>query len=104
MPMRIAALMGCCRERGDERAMRREVTYRIGCRGVAGQSEGLAATTAKVPLTARTAAARLLHPVGPAKGLESGRARPNLGQWVLAHIPELKMRNRFSGVARQHLA
>src|SRR5215472_9001663 len=92
------------REFGDPGVVGSEVTDRIGCGGVAGEREGLAAAAAEIELAPRAARARLLHPCAAAEGVEGRRVRPDVGERVLAHIPEFKAGDRFGGVAGQYLA
>ena len=81
-----------------------EVAHRVGRGRVAGEREGLAAAAAEIQLAARAARARLLHPGGAAEGIEGRRVRPDVGERMLAHVPEFEPGNRFRGVAGQHLA
>src|SRR6476619_4433364 len=81
-----------------------EVTHRIGCGGVAGKREGLAAAAAEIQLATRAACAWLLHPCGATEGVEGRRVRPDIGERMVSHVPELKSGNRLGGVAGQHLA
>ena len=73
-------------------------------RGVAGEREGLAAAAAEIELATRAARARLLHPRGAAERIEGRRVRPDIGERMLAHVPEFKAGNRLGRVAGQHLA
>src|SRR5262249_60948027 len=82
----------------------RELADRVGSRGVAGEREGLAAAAAEILLAAWAARARLLHPGGAAEGIEGRRVRPDVGERVLAYVPEFEPGNRFRSVAGQHLA
>src|SRR4051812_14894403 len=84
--------------------MRRKVAHRIGCAGITGEREGLAAAAAEILLAFRTASARLLHPVGTAKRLERGRIVPDVGERMLAHVPEIEPGNALRGMAGQYLA
>src|SRR5262249_48869612 len=49
-----------------------EVTHRVGCFGVAGEREGLAAAAAETELAPRAARARLLHPCAAAESIKAG--------------------------------
>src|SRR6266508_2934600 len=92
------------REFRHERMIGSEVTNRVGCSGVAGNGEGLAAAAAEIQLATRTTRARLLHPCGTAEGVEGRGIRPDIGEGTLAHVPEFKAGDRLSRVAGQHLA
>src|SRR5262249_40995498 len=71
----------------------RKMTHGIGCTGVAGEREGLAAAAAEIELSPRAARARLLHPCGAAEGIEGRRVCPDIGERMLAHVPEFKAGN-----------
>src|SRR6266446_10100738 len=92
------------REFGDPGLVGSEMAHRIGCGGIAGEREGLAAAAAEIELATRTARARLLHPRGAAEGVEGRRVCPDIGERTLAHVPEFKTGTRLGGVAGQHLA
>src|SRR5258706_15541260 len=92
------------REFRDPSMIRSEVTNRVGCGGVTGKGEGLAAATAEIELATRTARARLLHPRRAAESIEGRRVRPDIRERMLAHVPKFKAGNRLGGVAGQHLA
>src|SRR5260370_445054 len=77
---------------------------RIGRGGVAGERKGLAAAAAEIELSTRAARARLLHPRRAAEGIEGRRVRPDIGERMLAHVPEFKAGNRLGRMAGQHLA
>src|SRR6266540_4756841 len=81
-----------------------EVTHRVGCAGVTGEREGLAAAAAKIQLATRAACARLLHPCAAAESIEGRGICPDVGERMLAHVPEFKAGNRLGGVTGQHLA
>jgi hypothetical protein len=68
----------------------REVAHRIGCGGIAGEGEGLAAAAAEIELAARAAYAWLFHPCGAAEGIEGRRVCPDVGKRMLAHVPEAR--------------
>src|SRR5215831_10689320 len=59
-----------CRKCGDLGMVGSKVTHRIGCAGVTGEREGLAAAAAEIELATRAARARLLHPRAAAEGIE----------------------------------
>src|SRR5262249_2417772 len=82
---RVGALRRKLRDAG---MIGRELAYRISGRGIAGERECLATAAAEVDLAPRTARARFLHPGGAAEGVEGGRVRPDIGERVLAHVPE----------------
>ena len=71
------------REFRDPRMIGSEMTHRIGCAGIAGEGEGLAAAAAEIELAARAACARLLHPCGAAEGIESWGIRPDICERML---------------------
>jgi hypothetical protein len=75
------------RKPGDFCVVGSEVAYRIGCGGVAGEREGLAAAAAEIQLSTRAACARLLHPCGAAEGVEGRGIRPDVRERTLAHVP-----------------
>ena len=81
--------------------MRRKVANRIRCARIAHNHERLAAASAKILIAPCARFARLLHPICAAKSQESRRAAPDVGERMLTHIPELKTRNDFGGVARK---
>src|ERR687895_641703 len=70
---------------GHDLVIGRQVTDRIGPGGIARELERLAAAAAEVQLAAFAAAARIRHPICPAKALEGGRLLPDPGQRVLAY-------------------
>src|SRR5260370_15220091 len=70
-----------------------KMAHRIGCGGVAGEREGLAAAAAEIELPPRAARARLLHPRAAAEGIEGRRVRPDIGECLLPPGPEFKARN-----------
>src|SRR5580704_3320009 len=89
---------------GDAGVMQRFVTRGVGRGGVAYECQRLAAAAAPVDLAPVARAAGLLHPFRAAEGLEGRIVTPDLGQRVLAHVPELEARNRFRCMAGQSLA
>ena len=92
------------RELYDPRVVGGEVAHRIGGARIAGKREGLAATAAEVELPTRAAHARLLHPCTAAEGIESRGVRPDVGERMLADVPELQARERLRGMTGQHFA
>ena len=74
---------------------------RIRCARIAHNHERLAAASAKILIAPCARFARLLHPICAAESQESRRAVPDVGERMLTHIPELKTRNDFGGVARK---
>src|SRR6516225_12432607 len=84
-----------CREFGDAGMVGSKMARRIGGGGVAGQREGLTAAAAEIELATRAARARFLHPRAAAEGIEGRRVRPDIGERMLAHVPEFKTRNRL---------
>src|SRR4029077_6549966 len=81
---------------------RRQITHRACGARITRKAESLAAASAKILIAPRARFARLLHPVGAAKSQKSRRAMPDVGQRMLAHIPELKTRDDFGSVTRKH--
>jgi hypothetical protein len=88
----------------DPRVVGRKVAYRIGCGGIAGEGEGLAAAAAEIELAAGAACAWLLHPCGAAEGIEGRGVCPDVGERMLAHVPEFEAGQRLGGVTGQHFA
>src|SRR5262245_42346996 len=84
--------------------MRRQMTDRIGRARIAGDGEGLAAAAAEIDVTPLAALARLRQPVGAAERHERRRRLPDLGERMVADIPELQLRNAFRRMTGQHLA
>src|SRR5947209_1445613 len=82
---------------------RREMAHRISRVRIAGDGEGLAAAAAEVLIALGARAARLLHPVEAAECHEGGRVVPDIGERMLAHVPEIEPRNALGRVAWQHL-
>src|SRR5215470_15427423 len=68
--------------------MRRQVTHRIGRPRVAGDGKGLTAAAAEIDVAPLAARARLRQPVGAAERVEGRRVLPDLGQRMIAHVPE----------------
>src|SRR5262249_5638129 len=68
------------REFGDPGMAGSEVTHGVGCFGVAGEREGLAAAAAEIEFAPRAARARLLHPCAAAESIEGRRVRPDIGE------------------------
>src|SRR6266511_4954469 len=93
-----------CREFRDPRMIASEVTHRVGCAGVTGEREGLAAAAAKIQLATRAACARLLHPCAAAESIEGRGICPDVGERMLAHVPEFKAGNLLGAVTSQHYA
>ena len=91
------------RKSGELAMIGREVAHGIGCASVTGEREGLATAAAEIQLATRAASAWLLHPCGAAKGVEGRGVRPDVGERMLAHVPECKAGDRLGGVTRQHL-
>src|SRR5450755_4068766 len=81
--------------RDDAIVVRREPADRIGGRRVACEPHRLAAAPAPIGLlgSERAGAARLLHPVGPAKARERVGLGPDPLQRMLTDVGELKSRN-----------
>src|SRR5262249_60241855 len=77
---------------------------RIGGACIARQQESLAAASTEILLAPGTGLARLPHPVRIAECQERWRSAPDVGKRMLAHIPEFKAGNDFSGVAGKHPA
>jgi hypothetical protein len=82
----------------DPRVVGRKLAYRIGCGGIAGEGEGLAAAAAEIEIAARAACAWLLHPCGAAEGIEGRGVCPDVGERMLAHVPEFEAGQRLGGV------
>ena len=72
--------------------VRRQIAHRVGIVGVTGQQVRLAAATAEVPGSFRTAATGLLHPRLAAKTVEGRRVIPDGADVRLTHIGELQSR------------
>src|SRR5438067_9678675 len=83
------------RKLGELAMIGREVAHGIGCASVTGEREGLAAAAAEIQFATRAASAWLLHPCRAAKGIEGRRVRPDVGERLLAHVPECKAGDRF---------
>src|SRR4051812_33980850 len=98
---RIAANRG---ELGDPGMVGREMADRVGRARVAGEREGLTAAAAEILLASRAARARLLHPGGATERVERRRVRPDIGERMIAHVPELETGNRLRCMAGQHFA
>src|SRR3954465_8246096 len=81
-----------------------QVAYRIGGRGVAGERESLAPAAAEILFAARAACAWFFHPGGAAEGIESGGIDPDIGERMLAYVPEFQVRDAFRRVAWKDLA
>src|SRR5262249_136216 len=91
------------RKSGELAVVGREMAHGIGCASVTGEREGLAAAAAEIHPATRPASAWLLHPRAAAKGIEGRRVRPDVGERMLAHVPESKAGDRLGGMTRQHL-
>ena len=89
-----------CREFGDLGMVGSEVTHRIGCGGVSGECESLAAATPEIDVTTWTARARFLHPRCAAESIEGRRVRPDIVQRMVADVPEREVRDRLGSMAR----
>ena len=84
--------------RVDDRAIGGERTHRIRTRRIARERESLTAAAAEIDVLARTAAARLLHPLVAAEGAEGARLLPDPADAVLAHVVEAERRDLRRGV------
>src|SRR4029077_17879238 len=83
----------------DPRVVGRKLAYRIGCGGIACEGERLAAAAAEIELAARAACAWLLHPCGAAEGIEGRGVCPDVGERMLAHVPEFEAGQRLGGTS-----
>src|SRR6202140_4795135 len=81
--------------------VRRQIAHRVGIVGVTGQQVRLAAATAEVPGSFRTAATGLLHPRLAAKTVEGRRVIPDGADVRLTHIGELQSRQHARRVTGQ---
>ncbi len=84
--------------------VRRAVADRVGGRGIAQQSQRLAAAAAEIHLAPLAGAARLLHPARAAKALEGVARVPYLRQPPLPARSKLIARDGIRRVAGQHAA
>src|SRR5207249_9512002 len=70
--------------------VRGQIAHRVGIVGIPGQQVRLAAATAEVPGSFRTAATGLLHPRLAAKAVEGRRVVPDGADVRLTHVGELQ--------------
>src|SRR6185437_7180337 len=81
------------RRRDDALVIGRFVAGGVGVARVAGQRHRLAAAAAPVDLAPLARTAGLAHPVRAAEGREGGVQAPDVGERMIAHVPEFEARN-----------
>src|SRR5699024_4742203 len=86
----------------DHVVVRRVDAGRVGGGGVAGEHECLAAATAVVLFPHGAAAARFLHPVVAAEGVETGRVVPDPVKGVFRDVWQVQVGDDVRCQARLH--
>src|SRR5215831_11650959 len=100
----VRDILADCGEFRHERMIGRQVAYRVGGPGIAGEQEGLAPAAAEVLLAPGAASARLAHPVGSAKSAKGRRVAPDIRQRMIPDGPKFEAGDRLRCMAWQYAA